>query len=151
MPVAAAAAVLGVSERQLRRWLRAGCPVARRGGRGRGRAALVDPAAVSAWRRRSSAEDVLLVLAGEIPELAAAAVAESFRLVEGPHKTACAGPMAGSWYLVCTAILDRLRADAPAVPELRATPEKILRLRQIFRDSGIVVARTTKPEEEPWT
>lgn len=53
LPIDKAAAELQVSIPTLRRWLRAGCPQAARGRRGRGHRALVDPAAVLAWRAGS--------------------------------------------------------------------------------------------------
>ena len=130
LPVAAAAAELGVSERQLRRWLRDGAPQARRGGRGRGRAALVDPAAIDAWRRQGEAEAALRALAGEVPELVASAVFEAHRMTEGPHKRALAGALSAAWYLATLALLERLGAAGELVE-----PEKIIRLRQIFGHS----------------
>lgn len=50
VPIPEAAQVLDVAEITLRRWIAQGCPVARRGGRGRGHSTLVIPEAVKAWR-----------------------------------------------------------------------------------------------------
>lgn len=119
----------------MRRWIGDGAPVARRGGRGRGRSTLVDVAALSAWRS-GHAEDYPHILAGEVSEIVAAAMYEAFVAIEGPHKRAAAGVLAGAWYLATSALLDRLRQDATDVPELRAQPEKVLMLRSIFDDSG---------------
>src|SRR4051794_9255673 len=48
--IAVAARQLGKSPETLRRWVRSGCPVAAPGGPGRGKGALLDVAAVRAWR-----------------------------------------------------------------------------------------------------
>jgi hypothetical protein len=138
LPLRDAARELGVSARQLERDVAAGAPVARRGGRGRGRVTLVDPAAIAAWRSAGAPTAGLLALSAELPELVANAVDDAFRQTEGPHKAATAGAMAGTWYLVTTAILDRLRREMAEVPELSAVPDKIDRLRRIFRDSRMV-------------
>ena len=45
-----AARLIGCSVTSLRRYIRAGAPVIRHGTRGRGKATLIDPAAVAAWR-----------------------------------------------------------------------------------------------------
>lgn len=50
LPLEQAAHELGVKPRTLQRWTREGCPVAQRGRRGRGHAALIDPDAVRQWR-----------------------------------------------------------------------------------------------------
>src|SRR5690606_32463639 len=82
LPIPAAAAQLGVSTPTLKRWLRQGAPVARRGRRGRGCRTLIDPEAIRAWRRAQDAdhaqvEAVLRALAGRIPELLADAAEEA--------------------------------------------------------------------------
>lgn len=129
LPLPAAARALGVSERQLRRFLRDGAPVARRGGRGRGRATLIDVEAVRAWRARP--DDRLRQFAGEVPELVAEAAEEAFQLVEGPQKRAAAGILAGAWYVTTTRLLGRLRGDLPDLQDPSAIPPPIERLREI--------------------
>ena len=135
LPVTAAAAELGVAPVTLRRWLRAGAPVAKRGGKGRGRATLIDPQAIRAWRDQTSPEAFAMALAGKIPELVAEAVDRSHALVQGPTKRASAGVLAGAWLLVAAGLLDELRLTAPAIPELRIVPEKIDRLRRVANGS----------------
>lgn len=147
LPVPEAAEALGVAESTLRRWLREGAPQARRGRRGRGRAALVDVQAVRAWRRAEGGEDALRALAGEIPELLAGAMHQAFTLSDGPHKKALAGALAGAWYLAATAVTDRLRRDVSELPEVATVPEKIAALRSIFRDSARVKADSIHPPE----
>ena len=76
VPVPDAAARLGIRPGTLRRWLRQGCPIARRGSRGRGRAVLVDPDAVRAWRAAVEQGDtgrarLLAELENMVPELVA--------------------------------------------------------------------------------
>lgn len=131
--VPAAAEVLGISVPTLRRWIARGAPVSRRGRRGRGSATLVDPVAVTAWRGSCDVTDHadLVVLAAELPELVGAAVAEAFHHVDGPHKRACAGVLAGAWYLVVLALLDRLRHDVPDLRDPDVLPASIERLRKI--------------------
>jgi hypothetical protein len=133
----AAARELRVSVPTLRRWLRAGAPVAHRGRRGRGGQALIDPAAVAAWRGSGKAEHGdLIVFANELPELVAGAIAESFQHIEGPHKRLAAGALAGAWYLITVALLDRLRCHVPELRDPDVLPREIDHLRSIYRDSG---------------
>jgi hypothetical protein len=132
--LAQAACELGISRSQLMRDIRAGAPVARLGSRGRGRQTLLDPEAITAWRRSRSApqpDDRLALLAAEIPSLLAAAVHSAFLQIEGPHKRASAGTLAAAWYLATVALLDRLRADVPGIPEVSTVPEAIESLRKI--------------------
>lgn len=141
--ISVAARALGVSVRALRRDLAAGAPVLRCGARGRGRAALLDVDAVAAWRRsqlpvdsREGGDDRLLVLASEIPELIATVMHEAFAKVEGPHKRLVAGVLVGVGYLAITALLDRIRRDAPNAAEpstlLATLPTKIAHLASHF-------------------
>lgn len=54
--VAEAARALGTSEQTVRNWLARGAPCVRPGSAGRGRGALVDPAALRSWRNREEPE-----------------------------------------------------------------------------------------------
>lgn len=143
-----AARALGISERALRRDIAAGAPVLRRGSRGRGRAALLDVDAIAAWRRSRAprSDDRLLVLAAEVPEIIGGAMHEAFALVDGPHKRLVAGALAGAGYMAIVALLDRLRREAPSVPEASTLPPKIIRLRQIFGTSGSLEPLSLPPE-----
>jgi hypothetical protein len=134
-----AARALGLSVRVLHRDLSAGAPVVRRGARGRGRSTLIDVEAFAAWRRARDVarpDDRLLVLAADVPNVIADAMHAAFLEVDGPHKRACAGALAGAGYMAIVATLDRMRADAERVPELATLPQKIEHLRSIFGDSG---------------
>lgn len=131
MPIPDAARALGVGEATLRRWIQRGCPVAARGRRGRGCRTMIDPVAVRAWHRAQGGEDALLAFAGAVPELVAEAVNRSFLATDGPHKRAVAGVLGGCWYLVTTAILDRLREHSPDIPEVSTLPEPVANLRKI--------------------
>lgn len=124
--ISEAARELGVSVSTVQRWISSGAPVARRGGRGRGNATLVDPAALLAWLNACDAEAALVALAGQVPELVAGAVWESFKLCDGPHKRPSADLLVTVWYLVATEIMEAAGADAP-----EALPEAIERLRKI--------------------
>jgi hypothetical protein len=147
VPLPAAARELRVSVPTLRRWIRAGAPQARRGRRGRGGRALVDPAAIVAWRRFGKACDdaALVVLASELPELVAAAVWQSFVNVEGMRKAPVAGVLAGCWYVVTVALLDRLRRDVPELCDPDVVPRQIDHLRSIYAGLCTVGSRTLDP------
>ena len=137
LPLTDAARELRVSPRTLSRWLAAGAPTVARGRRGRGGRALVDPAAVRAWRLSCAATEHadLEALAAEVPEIVANAVAEAFRQCEGVHKRQAAGVLAGAWYLVTVALLDRLRRDVPHLSDPAVLPAQIGHLRAIFAGS----------------
>jgi hypothetical protein len=134
LPIADAAAVLGVPVGTLRRWCREGAPVARPGRRGRGHALLVDPAAVLAWRAADTRAATALEIAAVIPELLADAAAQAHCAVEGTDKRRAAGLFAGNWYVGSCALLDYLRATySAAVPDVEHKPDAIQRLEQIAR------------------
>ena len=135
MPATAAAAALGVSLPTLKRWIRDGCPVARRGRRGRGGAALVDPDAVQAWRRAARGEDALVELAGRLPEIVGAAMAQAFRLAPDKRGSTAWVAVAG-WQLATGAVLDHLRAQGVEITD-PPIPESIEQLRQIAAKRSI--------------
>lgn len=133
MPLAEAARELDVAPVTLKRWLRKGAPC-QPGRRGRGHATLIDPDAVRAWQRANVREAVVLEIAAFAPGVMADAVHEAWCNLEGPSKREQAKAMALAWYHCATAVLDYLRADCPAVPDLRdrrLVPEPIERLVQI--------------------
>lgn len=124
-----AARELEVSPTTIRRWIARGAPVARQGRRGRGQCTLVDPIVVAAWTQDCEAEAALVALAGRIPELLAEAALESFR--NAPDKRGCAWALAFNWQLAASKILDALRKDAPAVPDLETVPAQVEALRKL--------------------
>lgn len=139
-PLPEAARALGVSTPTLKRWLRQGAPVARRGRRGRGCRTLIDPEAIRAWRRAQDAdhaqvEAVLRALAGRVPELLAEAAAEAFRLA--PDKRGAAWTACAVWQLSVAAVLDHLRECGADVGDPDAIPECIERLRKIASPRSI--------------
>lgn len=130
------ARALAVSPATLRRWLAEGAPQARRGRRGRGGGAELDPQAIAAWRAcreapEASGDAALRALAGELPELLADAAWSAFAAVEGPAKRHAAGTLAGAWYVSTTALLDRIRREGLDVADPTALPAHIERLRKI--------------------
>jgi hypothetical protein len=131
LPLADAARELEVSEGTVRRWLAAGAPAARRGGRGRGRRTLIDPEAVRAWRRQGddARADLAQALASELPEMVASACVDAYRLA--PDKRGAAFAAVATWQLVTGALVDRLRVEAPALSDPAVIPEAIERLRKI--------------------
>ena len=128
-----AARALGVSPRAVRRMVERGAPVARRGGRGRGRATLIDVAALRAWQRPSGRLVAPVVLARMLPAAIGTAIAAAHREIDGPHKRAAAGVLAGAWYAASCAALDELRRLDADVPEIDVVPDEIARLREIAR------------------
>lgn len=133
LTVSAAARVLGVPPGTLRRWIRQGCPTVDRGQKGRGHACLVDVEAVLAWRRASRSDALILELAGELPNVLAAASLQAFTQIAGNDKPRMAGVLAGTWYLMASATLDYLRAKCPEVPEISSIPPEVGRLQKIAR------------------
>lgn len=131
LPLAQAARALNVPTGRLRRWVREGCPVAARGGRGRGNPLLVDPAKVLEWREANDRDQTILEVAAAVPEILAAAAVEGWIRADGFNKRALAGFAAASWYVSTTAVLDNLRQQCPAVPELTQLPAGIERLRKV--------------------
>lgn len=132
VPIPDAARALGISPATLRRWMREGCPVASRGRRGRGLAAMINPGEVRAWRQAGEREAVLLALASSLPDVLAGGIEKAHQLAEGTDKRRLAGILAGAWFLASAAILETLHELHPAIaPDPRAVPDKIERLRKI--------------------
>lgn len=129
VPISEAAIELEVPPGTLRRWVREGLPVVRRGRPGRGHSTLIDVNAARAWRDGENCEDMVVTLAAEIPELMASAIWDVHKLSNGPHHGQVANALAAAWYSATTKLLDRLKDDAPEVPEIETLPEKIERLR----------------------
>src|SRR5690606_31797540 len=130
LPIVDAASALSVPAGTLRRWIREGCPHVP-GRRGRGCATLVDVQAVKQWRQANDRDALLQELAAALPDVLAAASVESWRLAEGIDKRKLAGITAATWYVCTSAVLDHLREQCPAVPELARLPDEIERLRKI--------------------
>lgn len=130
LPLKEAAQALDVAEITLRRWIAQGAPVARRGGRGRGRATLVDVQAVRRWRD-GGVDAVITSFASVMPRLLSDACTDTFRRIDGPHKRHCGPVLAAVWYRAATAMLDHLREHCPTVPDVTAIPTEVEMLRKI--------------------
>jgi len=89
--------------------------------------------AVLAWRRASRSDALILELAGELPNVLAAASLQAFAQIEGSDKPRMAGVLAGVWYVAACTVLDHLRAKCPEVPEISSIPPEVERLRKIAR------------------
>ena len=98
---------------------------------------MIDPAAVVAWQasRAASEHDQVVVLAAELPELIASAIEIAFREFDGAAKRPVAGFAAACWYVVTTAILDRLRRDVPHLRDPDVLPKGIDHLRSIYTEA----------------
>ena len=137
LPVAARE--LGVSVPALRREIARGAPVARRGGRGRGRATLVDVAAVRAWRGSEAVSEraAMLLRRGcaveAIDQVLADALCEAFHdgslTAFGLKPWQAARALGFGWYVATRAIRDHLQREDCALPALMV-PEKIDALRE---------------------
>jgi len=130
---AATAAALGISPATLRRWLRQGAPQARKGRRGRGGGAELDPRAIAAWRSSDHATVPACVLAAELPEILADSIWAVFVDVPDADKRRVASALAAAWYAATCAIRDRLATVDPSIPETDVLPEKIDHLMRHFR------------------
>ena len=142
VPLREAAVALETSVSTLRRWIAQGAPVARRGRRGRRHRTLVEVEAINAWRRagaaqtagdRDAVKDALWRLGCEVPQLIADAVWDAWERMEGLPRAHLAGPMAATWYVVTSALLDRLGELGDTLFDIEpgAIPESIQQLRKI--------------------
>ncbi|WP_225783684.1 MerR family transcriptional regulator [Xenophilus sp. Marseille-Q4582] len=130
MPLADAARELGVAPVTLKRWRKLGCPCVP-GRRGRGHAALYDPDAIRTWRAAHGREAAMLEIAAAAPGVLADATLDAFNQIDAPDKRRQAGLLAGTWYVLTTALLDHLRTTCAEVPELAGVPGPVERLRKI--------------------
>ncbi len=137
-----AAAALDLPPSTVRYWIdRRGCPTVRRGGRGRGRATLVDVAAVRRWMAGrdqptaptapTSEHDLALMYAAELPDLLARTVYAAYCRIDSPHKRQLAASVAVAWYETASQELDRLRQQHPDIPHVTSLPKAINKLKSI--------------------
>lgn len=133
MTVAEAADRLGVRPGTIRRLIRCGAPVVRRGRRGRGCSTLIDVGALAGWIAASPCDAVILSIASELPQALAEDAEQALLRADGISKNRLAGILAAHWYMNATTVLDHLRERCPAVPDVRSIPEPIERLRKIAR------------------
>lgn len=120
LPIREAAQALGVSESTLRR----GAPVARRGRRGKGGAALYDVDALQAWRDGEHGA----APASEFLELLGAVLWAQFAAMSGPHKRAIAGEFAAAWHRMHFELDDRgftVSAQRIEIERLRLIGQKM--------------------------
>ena len=121
MSIEQAARALGIGQSTLRRWVTRGAPMVRRGRRGRGGQALLDPSAISSWRAsgaapRAEVPDAALDFRAELislRDLVMATIVERFSEVEGPAKRQIAAEFAALGYAVTYALEDAY--DLPVV------------------------------------
>jgi hypothetical protein len=134
VPLIAAAAELGMSVPGLRRAIRAGAPVARRGRRGRGNSCLVDPAAIVAWRGSAVTEEAKQLIARgtaceSLPDVLADALFQIWQSrafdALGLKPWQAARLLAYCWHDCAHTVRDHLQLEAPLT-----VPEKINALRQ---------------------
>ena len=139
MTIEQAAAELGQPPSSLRFWIdNKGCPVHRRGGRGRGNATLVSLGAVRRWMADrdqptppTSEHDLAMAYAQRLPDLLAQALYRAWCEVESPAKRQLAAAVAVAWYETACQELDRLRGRHPDIPHVTSLPEAINKLKSI--------------------
>ena len=114
MTLTDAARELGISVPTLKRWRKLGCPCVP-GRRGRGHAALYDPAAIKTWRAAHGREALALELGFALPGVLADAVFSAWCELEGSSKRAQAVTMVHDWYACSAATRERLQVENPSV------------------------------------
>lgn len=130
VPLPEAARALGITLARLRHWIGAGAPVAYQGN-GRGNRTLVCVDDIRKWRAADAEHRLLTKLAGQIPQVLADAIAESYAAAEGLNQQALARVLTATWYVAATRTLEALRERAPEIPEIVSLPDPITRLRTI--------------------
>jgi len=137
-----AAAVLGVKPRTLRRFIRNGAPVVRKGRKGGGQSAtLVNPRAIRAWlaaaRDDRADERALRELASKLPHDIAYALDEAWQASEGIDKRKLGGILAATHEVLTARVLASLRHYAPTLPDSDSDtlPEPIRRMALAARHS----------------
>jgi hypothetical protein len=133
IPIPEAARLLEIRQGTLRRWCREGLPHSP-GQKGRGRKTLVDPERARNWRGAPIGERELLALANDMPIVLARAAYNCWIEVEGVDRRRLAGIASALWYSAATSVLDRMREDCPAVPDVQSLPPEIDRLTKIARN-----------------
>lgn len=150
--IAEAARDLGISQRELRRWIQDGAPVERHGARGRGHCTLVRVSVLRAWRAAqapSGSDQVtgaLVTLAAEFPERMAAEIARAWRMELAPGRgawwrsltvdQAAAATMFEAAYLLAVGSVRQLVAEKvgeAALPPAPVYPESLSRMSKIAR------------------
>lgn len=133
--IADAAEALGIGPKRLRRLLRTGAPVVRKGRKGRGGATLVDVDAIRQWiaARDRVDERIPCELAASYPQDLADTLNEAWQRAEGIDKNKLAGVLAATWELATIHHLARLRTYVPDLPDHSDLPESIA---QMIRQSG---------------
>jgi len=135
--ITACALELGMSRRSLERHLDAGAPQYRRGHRGRGGQALLDPDAIGAWIAqrdgRANGEELIRLFTADVPAIVAAAIARQFASIDGPHKKAIGPELQRLWSEICIELLERARRDAPDLPDVNHVPYDIVQITQSCR------------------
>lgn len=135
LPLTLAARELGVSSSTLRRWIRAGAPLARRGRRGRGRAALVSVEAVASWRASYAVAErpgvSVIPDFSAVPDILGDTISEILDRADGLPKQRIARMLCELWYVSAFRVMDHLREIDPATPDVSAVPLSIERLRKL--------------------
>lgn len=119
--ISEAAIALKVKPGTLRRLCRQGMPH-QPGGKGRGKACMIDIAVARRWIGGTADDRAVLQLAGELPQLLAKSIFDAWQKSYGPHKRALARALVGVWYLSANTLLERLRESNNQVPKFNGNP-----------------------------
>lgn len=134
IPIEQAAEILQKKPGTLRRYCKQGMPH-RPGGKGRGKAQLVDPAVVRQWIGAPADDRAVLTLADELQRLLAASVWKCWERATVLNRRREAGIYAAIWYQCATDALDKLRDMSGKVRDVESEncPPEIRRLLKIAR------------------
>ena len=134
IPIKTAAEILQKKPGTLRRYCKQGMPH-QPGGKGRGKAVLVDPEQARQWIGAEPDTQHLLTLACDLPQLLAQVIFQCWQHAEGHDKRKLAGVLTAVWYASSTELLDHLREKNSEVPDIQnPLPPEIEHLRKIARN-----------------
>jgi len=130
-----------VSVARVRGWLREGAPVVRPGQRGRGHAALVDPAALTAWLQARESSNRTLASDLDHRDLARRLVADiaaikvaAYRARSDPGKLRDAGSVVAEFATLAQAVHERLGLPPPSPDDWPAEIKQICSALNNFRE-----------------
>jgi hypothetical protein len=132
LPIEKAAIELGTKPGTLRRYCKQGMPH-QPGGKGRGKAVMVDPAVARHWISAPPDARQVIALASELPGWIAKAIFNCWQEADGLDKRRLAGVLAAGWYMAAVTVLDGLREQNSAVPDISSIPPEIQHLQKIAR------------------
>lgn len=134
MPLKAAAVELGIRLGAMRRLVRDGAPVVRKGHRGRACSTLVDIDAIREWQR-GGADAIVREVASALPLILAETMQDTFQQAVGHMSNAqAAALLSAAWLRSANAVNDYMQTHCAGIPNISAMPAEIDRLRKIAQN-----------------